>query len=64
MQSMEMGGKDGATGLVWNEMIAGGGEDGDEPLQASGGSKALHGSLPPAQSVVESHVHRTSGLSA
>ncbi len=43
--SMEMGGRGGATGTRWNEVIADGGEDGDEPLQASRRSKALHCSL-------------------
>ena len=37
-----MGGKGGATGRGRDEEIADGGEDGDEPLQASRRSKALH----------------------
>src|SRR4051794_34764513 len=42
VQSMEMGGKGGAVGLGLDEEVADGGEDGDEPLQASRRSKALH----------------------
>jgi hypothetical protein len=36
-----MGGRGGAVGAGWNEKIADGREDTDEPLQVSGGSKAL-----------------------
>jgi hypothetical protein len=36
---MKMGGKGGATGTGRDDEIADGGEDGDEPLQASRRSK-------------------------
>jgi hypothetical protein len=39
---MKMGGKGGATGTGRDEEIADGGEDSDEPLQASRRSKPLH----------------------
>ena len=44
-----MGGKGGATGTGRDEEIADGGEDGDEPLQASRRSKALHRPLASSQ---------------
>lgn len=44
-QTMPMGGEGGATGPGRDEQIADGGEDGDEPLQASRGAKALHHAL-------------------
>jgi hypothetical protein len=37
-----MGGRGGAAGARWNESIADGREDTDEPLQVPGHSKALH----------------------
>jgi DDE domain len=42
VEAVKMGGKGGATGTGRDEEIADGGEDGDEPLQASRRSKALH----------------------
>src|SRR4029077_3728113 len=42
VEAMNMGGKGGATGTGGDEENADGGEDGDEPLQASRRSKALH----------------------
>ena len=44
-----MGGKCGATGTGRDEEIADGGEDGDEPLQTSRRSKALHRPLASSQ---------------
>ena len=44
-----MGGKGGATGTGRDEEIADGGEDGNEPLQASRKSKALHRPLASSQ---------------
>src|SRR6516164_6211466 len=49
---MHMGGKGGAAGSGWDEMIADGGKDGDEPLQASWRSKALHRPLASSQQQV------------
>jgi hypothetical protein len=43
---MEVDGKSGAARTRRNEVIADGGEWGDEPLQASRRSEALHGALP------------------
>jgi hypothetical protein len=37
-----MGGRSGAAGAGWNEKIADGREDTDEPLQVPGRPKALH----------------------
>src|SRR5580704_11398636 len=42
VEAMKMGGKGGATGTGRDEEIADGGEDSDEPLQASRRSKPLH----------------------
>jgi hypothetical protein len=42
VQSMEMGGKGRAVGPGRYKEIADGEEDGNEPLQASRGAKALH----------------------
>ena len=44
-----MGGKGGATGTGRDEEIADGGENSDEPLQASRRSKALHRPLASSQ---------------
>src|SRR6516162_4565240 len=46
---MKMCEEGGATGTGRDEQIADGGEDSDEPLQASRGSKALHRPLSPSQ---------------
>jgi hypothetical protein len=46
---MKMCEEGGATGTGRNEQIADGGEDGDELLQASRGSKPLHRPLSPSQ---------------
>src|SRR5215212_3302727 len=42
VEAVEMGGRGGAVGAGWNEKIADGREDTDEPLQVFGASKALH----------------------
>ena len=42
VEAVEMGGRGGAAGARWNEKIADGREDTDEPLQVPGRSKALH----------------------
>src|SRR5215217_6137716 len=41
VEAVEIGGRGGAVGAGWNEKIADGREHTDEPLQVSGGSKAL-----------------------
>jgi hypothetical protein len=41
-ETVEMGGRGGAVRARWNEEIADGREDTDEPLQVPGRSKALH----------------------
>src|SRR6516225_11278654 len=46
---MKMRGESGTMGTGRDEQVADGGEDGDEPLQASRGSKALHRPLSPSQ---------------
>jgi hypothetical protein len=42
VEAVQMGGRGGAAGARWNEKIADGREDTDEPLQVSGQSKTLH----------------------
>ena len=49
VQTMKMCGEGGATGTGRDEQVADGGEYGDEPLQGSLGSKALHRPLSPSQ---------------
>src|SRR5919107_3157 len=49
VEAVEMGGRGGAAGAGWNEEIADGREDTDEPLQVPGRSKALHHPLASAE---------------
>jgi hypothetical protein len=49
VKTMQMGGKGGATGAGRDEEIAYGGEDRDEPLQASQGAEPLHRPLTSSQ---------------
>ena len=49
VEAVEMGGRGGAAGAGWNEKIADGREDTDEPLQVPGRSKALHHPLSSAE---------------